>query len=297
MNKTKITLLLIIAFGVSIAIACEKIPEKMEAPEKIAPAPTVAKPWEPTVFTLDTDRLPPNYHGLDPVKFYEMFKSKVENIKKGEFETAKEFAQRTANKNLLLSPINTSDLYAFRISNFRPLVYDADIQAYHFYGHLGYSCGGAYSSGKNKNWVTCKVDSISRKTDTYAGSNAFGASRNVERTEGHDFALAIPKGSVALRAAFSKDREITDYYKWRERFRVPLEKARNLKGMELALLFIGRVTDAKIVKGEGWRVMPTIDDNLGPRDIDITEDAVPFEIKKIVFYVVQTGEILWQRAY
>ena len=298
MNKTKITLLLMIAFLVLAAVACEKNPEKKKV-EEIAPAPIVVKAWEPTAFSLDTDRLPPNYLGIDPVKFYEMFKSKVENIKKGEFETAKDFAQRTANKDLLLSPINTSDLYAFRISDIKMeyhIKYNADAQTY----RIDYSCKETYSFGnfgKSKNWVTCKVDSISRKTDTYAGSNAFGASRNVERTEGHDFALAIPKGSVALRAAFSKDREPTDYYKWRERFRVPLEKARNLKSMELALLFIGRVKDAKIIKGQTTILKPTIDDPFGPRDIYITEDAVPFEIKKIVFYVVQTGEILWQRAY
>lgn len=94
MNKTKFILLLIIAFLVSVAVGCEKTPV----------GSSVVKPWEPTAFSLDIDRLPPNYLGLDPVKFYIMFKSKVENIKKGEFETSKEFAKRTANKDLLLSP-------------------------------------------------------------------------------------------------------------------------------------------------------------------------------------------------
>lgn len=291
MNKTKITLLLIIAFLVSLAIACEKNQEKKKV-EEIAPVPTIDKPWEPTAFTLDTDRLPPNYSGLDPVKFYEMFKSKVDNIKKGEFETAKEFAQRTANKDLLLSPINTSDLYAFRMSGAN-IEYDADAQTY----RIEYSCEQAYSLGVPTKWVTCEVDSISRKRDTYAGSNAFGAgSCIVERTRGHDFAVAIPKGNVVLRTAFSKDRDRPYVYKFRYKLSVPLEKARNLKNMELAFLFIGRVTDAKIIEGAGALVKPKIDDTI-PVDIFITQDAVPFEIKKIVFYVVQTGEILWQRTY
>lgn len=101
---------------------------------------------------------------------------------------------------------------------------------------------------------------------------------------------------MVLRTAFSKDRELTNYYKLRDRLRVPLEKARNLKGMEVALLFIGRVTDAKIIEGAGARVEPKIDSGI-PVDIFTTEEAVPFELKKIVYYVVQTGEILWQRAY
>lgn len=148
------------------------------------------------------------------------------------------------------------------------------------------------------NWVTCKVAPIERKKDTYIGTNAYGArSRTVERTEGHDFAVAIPKGSVVLRTTFSKDRELTDYYRLRDRLRVPLEKARNLKGMELALLFIGRVMDAKIIKGRATLIKPKVDDSYPIMDVFITQDAVPFEIKKIVFYVVQTGEILWQRAY
>jgi len=286
MNKTKITLLLIITFLISVAVACEKSPEKKKADENTVAA-SVGKPWEPTAFSLDIDRLPPNYLGLDPVNFFKMFKSKVENIKKGEFETAKEFAKRTANKDLLLSPINTSDLYAFRISN-NSIAYDADAQTY----RIDYLCEQTYST----NWVTCKVAPIERKEDTYVGSNALGASRTVERTRGLDFAVAIPKGSVVLRTAFSKA-EWTNHYKLRDRLHVPLEKARSLKGMEIALLFIGRVKDAKIIEGKPWLINPTIDDILGPHDIIIDQEAVPFEIKKIVYYVVQTGEILWQRAF
>lgn len=282
MNKAKFILLLIIAFLVSAAVGCEKTPV----------GSSVVKQWEPTAFTLDADRLPPNYSGIDAVKFYEMFKSKVENIKKGEFETSKEFAKRTANKDLLLSPINTSDFYAFQIPIIR-MEYDADAQAYDYY----YSCEETYSFGNSKNWVTCRVAHIERMEDTYVGSNAFGTSRTVERRRGHDFAVAIPKGSVVLRTAFSKDRDLSEYYKLRDRLRVPLEKARNLKDMNIALLFIGRVMDAKIIEGRSDLREPKIDDPLGPRDIYITQDAVPFELKKIVYYVVQTGEILWQRAY
>lgn len=290
MNKTKIILLLILAFLVSVALACEKSPEKKKADE-IPVAASVVKPWEPTPFNLDTDRLPPNYLGLDPVMFFQMFKSKVENSKKGEFETSKEFSKRTANKDLLLSPIRTSDLYAFTLNPY--INYSADTQTY----RIDYSCEGKFPIEKDKNWVTCKVAPIEEVKSTYVGSNAFGAgSRTVESTRGHDFAIAIPKGSVALRASFSKDRNISIRYELRERFRVPLEKARNLKDMKLALLFIGRVTDAKIIEGQTLIIKPKIDDAI-PMDVFVTEDAVPFEIKKIVFYVVQTGEILWQRAY
>jgi len=64
--------------------------------------------------------------------------------------------------------------------------------------------------------------------------------------------------------------------------------------MKIAVLFVGRITDAKIVEGRGTLIEPKID---SPTDIFIMEEAVPFELKKVIYYVIQTGEILGQRVY
>lgn len=294
----KIALFVISALLVSASVAAEKSTKKkkVEEPSRVvAPAPVAVavKPWEPTAFGADDAQLPSNYQGLDPIKFLEMFKSKVVSLKKGEFETSEEFTQRTANKDSLLSPISTTDLYAFRITNI-PIKYDADAQTYLIGGQFGYACQETYSFGKFKDWVTCKVAPTRRDNDTYTGRNAYGASRAVERTRGHDFALAIVKGSPVLGAAFLQERYLKDRYTFQDRLPVPLEKARDLKDMKVAVLFVGRVIDAKLVEGRGTLVEPKID---SPNDIFIMEEAVPFDLRKVIYYVIQTGEILGQRVY
>lgn len=293
----KIVLFLISALLASATVAAEKSERKKKVEEAPvvsapAPAPVAVKPWEPTAFGSGDTQLPSNYQGLDPLKFFEMFKSKVGNLKKGEYETSEEFAQRTTNKDAQLSPISTSDLYAFRIDNIQ-IKYDADAQTYLIGGQYGYSCRETYSSGKFKGWVTCKVAPTRRDKDTYTGTNAYGASVTVERTRGHDFSLAIVRGSPLFSAAFSPDRYLTDQYTFQDRLPVPIEKARDLKDMKVAVLFVGRVIDAKIVEGRGALVRPKFD---LPSDLFIMEEAVPFDLRKVVYYVIQTGEILGQRT-
>jgi hypothetical protein len=258
-----------------------------------ARAPTVVdKPWQPTPFGINVGGLPPNYQGIDPVKFFEIFKSRVGNLKKGEFETSEEFAQRTANIDSLLSPISSSDLYAFHMKNVS-VKYDADAQDY----VIDYSCEETYNFGEQAGWVTCVVAPISRENDTYVGSNAYGASRTIKRTRGRDFAIALPKGEKGaspLFAIFRPGRYLRDSYKYQDDVPVPLEQARSLKNLSLGVLFVGRITDAKLIEGRGTLVEPKID---SPNDIFIIEEALPFELKKVVYYVIQTGEIIGQRAH
>lgn len=296
MNIKTLSSLLIGVLLTSIAVAAEKSPKKMKVgdiPTATAPSPKKGvKPWEPTAFDQDADRLPPNYPGIDPVRFFKMFKSKVGSVKKGEFETTEEFTQRTTNKDALLSPINTIDTYAFRISGIS-VKYDADAQAYLIGDQYGFTCQETYSFGEFEGWVTCKVSSISLNNDTYVGSNAYGASLTVERTRGHNFSLAISKGSAFPYTVFTQLRN-TGWYSLQDRLPIPLEKARDLKDMKIAVLFVGRITDAKIIEGRGMFSQPKVD---SPTDIFITEEAVPFELKRVIYYVIQTGEVLGQRDY
>lgn len=299
MNRVAILLICLLTASTVLATEKPQKKKKLEGALVVSAPKTVAKPWEPTAFIQEGEHLPGDYTGLDPKKFLAMFKSKVEGLRKGEFETSEEFAQRTTNQDALLAPINTSDLYAFRIDNINytdniNIKYDADTQAYIIGGSFGYSCEETYSFGKSKDWVTCKVASVSRINDTYTGSNAYGASLPVERTRGGDFALAIPKGSPVLSTVFSQDRYLKNTYIYQDKLSVPLEKARNLKDMKIAVLFVGRVSEAKIVEGRGTRTKPKID---SPNDIFIMEEAVPFDLKKIFYYVIQTGEILGQRVF
>ncbi|MFJ1257144.1 hypothetical protein [Cupriavidus sp. CuC1] len=287
------SLLLAFIFIASPAIAADKTKKTKEVER--AAIPSVAtppeKPWEPVSFVLSENQLPAKFRGTDQAKFLKLFEAKVGALKKGEFETTEEFSRRTENVEATLAPITTSDLYAFRM----PLIefkYDADAQAYSIGTNYGAACRPA--SYTQKNWITCKVGQVSRKESTYTGSNAYGATREIDSTEGLDFGLAFPSGDSLLSSGFFvADRRFTGWYQYQDKLPVSLEKAKELKGKLISVLFVGQVTDAKIIRGQGFYTSATID---SPTKWSIAEDAVPFRLRKIIYYVLETGEILGERT-
>jgi hypothetical protein len=282
----RVALLLTCLLITSSAIAADNTQKQKKTKGTAVSAKKVVKPWEPTAFIQEGERLPVGYSGLDPKKFYAMFKSKTEGLKKDEFETSEEFAKRTENKDALLAPINTSDLYAFQKGS-TYIKYDADAQAY----TIEAFCEETYYS---TNILTCKMAELNREHDTYTGGNAYGASVIVRRTRGNDFALSILNDTPFFDAMFtsSKSNKFTHGYK--DTFSIPSEKARNLKDLTIGLLFIGRVTDAEIIVGRERLLKPEIDK---PYDVEIDQLAVPFDVKKVVYYVIETGEVLGQKDF
>lgn len=329
----RIALLLAFFMIASTALAAEKPQTKNKV---AAPAPkAIAKPWAPTAFVQAIERLPAGYAGLDPIKFFEMFESKVASLEKCEFETSDDYRKRTASTDAILAPINTSDLYAFQIA--LDSKYDADAQVYEFGRKTG-SCPEQSSeqSGIYELWAICKVANISRENDTYVGSNAYGASRTINRERVLDFALAIRQDSPMLDEVLVR-RTIGDgdfEYEYQGKLSIPLEKARNIAeasasdssahiealrargkkeeadlfaqlaemearwrtyaAADVSVLLVGRVTDTKIVKRRASRIEPTFDD---PRDVIAVAVAIPFDVKKIIYYVERTGEILGKKDF
>ncbi|RQW86296.1 MAG: hypothetical protein EHM79_09935 [Geobacter sp.] len=244
----------------------------------------IPEPWKPVAFDDRVERLSEGYKGLNPIEFHKMFKEKTSGLKKGEYETTEEYNKRTANKNNLLAPISTNELYAFQIRGIT-FQYNADTQIYNV---IWYS-----AQESDKNSVTCFVETIYRKEDSYIGSNAFGATLNINKTEGLKFSLSLSKKSSFVKEMFDPPAGILGQ-KYRGNFTIPLDKARQLKDKTVGVLYVGNVTDVKLIKGKGIYSEPTYDH---PTKIEIEEDAVPFDVKKIVYYVVQTGEILYQKSF
>lgn len=266
-------LLLIGMIFVSSVIAAEN------QKKKIGP-----KVWEPTPFTLGSDHLPAGYTGLDSKKFFTLFKAKVHDLEKGEFETTEEFEQRIADKENLLSPIKTSDLYAFRMSGHVSKKYAADTQEY----MLG-SIQSCLASGRSApNWVTCEIAEIIHD-ESYVGSNAYGATTTVTRRRGNRLALAIKKDNSLLNSVLVGS---YGYYDYQDRLPVNLEKARKLKSEEFSVLFVGSISHTQIIEGQTVYGAPTIDD---PTDVLITVEGIPFDLKAIIVYVSKTGEIIGQK--
>ena len=259
----------------------------------------VAATWIPVAFDETVERLPAGYKGLDSKQFYKMFSEKTDKLRKGEFENSEQFAIRTANKIDQIAPINTVDLYAFSISAFnnsefninakRIERYDADAQAY-ILGVGFYTCKSGYSKD-----ITCQVGHINFEYETYVGGNAFGASVEVTRSRSTVFSLAIQNDSTFSKTMFSsKEVGGIDRYYFIDKIPISSDKARSLKDKHISVLFVGRVTGAEMVSGRGFSQSASID---SPSDIFISEAAVPFEIKKIIYYVFETGEIVHQRSF
>ena len=225
------------------------------------------------------------------------FSEKVSKIKKGEFETKEEFKNRLANVDSLLAPMKTSDLYAFRIYNnnysYLKLHYDADTQSYSpdYYNGGSYICDGILT-------YSCTIGKITRNERKYRGSNSYGASANVFSRSGLDFGIEISKKSQLFKKAFKKEEyslngeDRTGYF-FIDKFPVPIEKARNIDKNGIGVLFVGRVTQASIGDGRAIMKEATIS---SPSSIFIQSKTVPFEVKKIVYYIVKTGEIIYKHS-
>lgn len=247
------------------------------------------KQWLPEPFPESVENLPSGYLGLNPRKFYELFNKKTTSITKDEFETSEEFVKRTSDKNQILSPLTISDNYAFKIESFKDfyrLQYDADLAIFTT-GQFGYSCGPSHSMEKNNNYEICSVAPITEHEDVYIGSNAYGATREVNSSNILELALAIPKDSLLLK---KYEKAAPDGFQ--DRISVPLDKARTLSDKEIGVLFVGKLLDIQSIRGHTTHIKPTIDD---PREIRVNRTAIPFDLKKIIYYVVETGEILEQR--
>lgn len=255
-------------------------------PVRAAKAP---EKWEPEVYDTSATKLPPGYQGTNSKRFHALFKAKVQTIKKGQFETTEEFEERTKDANKMLAPISTNRLYAFRVGMIEPK-YDADNQVYQFSSpYSDYSCDRAKSDG----WtLVCKIGIAWMADDKYRGSNAFGASRIVDRTRGAYFAVAIPNTPRMFGSVFQNP-SLNGSSKFIDKLPISIDQARAIKN-SVGVLFVGSVTGANIVEGEAIFAEPKVDH---PSDIFVTTDAIPFDLQRIVYYAIPTGKILAQRIF
>jgi hypothetical protein len=265
----------------------QNVSEKIDsAPKKREGA--ARNQWVPASFDSELNALPPNYRGVDAQKFYSFLSEKIANLKKGEFETTEEFRSRTSDVDEMLSPISAAALYAFRVNEVA-IKYDADAKAYVIGQKYGYSCRSTYSIGGGDGWLTCKVVATRRKNEKRVGVNGFGVAFPVWSIRGHDFALAVNRANPLFGRVFLKE---GSQYLLSDNLPLPVSKAKELKGKTVGVLFVGRVAQASFVSGRAKLKDATPD---SPSDIFIEEDGVPFDLQMIVYYVVESGEILGRR--
>lgn len=291
MKKQKTALLCILLAFAAFSFASEKKAKENAKNTSIETRPEVkpiAAEWQPSVFDGSIGRLPSDYIGNNPEKFLSKYKSKLAALIKGEYETTNEYLERTNNKDLLLFPFNTKDLYAFRLYGV-PINYDADSQR--FVVKKKFACE---DSPADKNWITCDIASIRSYVDTYESSNKYGISQTIYRTKGLTFAIGLQKESSGTDSAIKKEPRSLAGYSIDDSFHIPIEKAKEIKGVNISILVVGRIKEAKIIEGKGLIQTSTPD---SPLETTIKVEAIPFQDAALIYFVEQTGEILHKKNF
>ena len=292
MHRVIIFLLLYI-FLASGAFAADPSPIKpMEAGNKkvmkdapvikaTEPIPDKTAPRRITTYPEYDGYLPRNYQGVSPKVFWEFFKEKVSLIQKSEHETQEAFDLRKTDFDSILSPVKASDLYAF----YNPSVivwYDMREHYFVFRNKEDETLCDEISP----EWNSCKIATVENNLTSFLGHFPEG-SATVKRTKSTDFTLAIRKSNHF----FQSPSVVYDIARMGFEYivRVPPETAEKLKKYKLGVLFVGSVARAEILTSQKVTSEATYED---PKDTIIQEDAIPFDLKKIVFYVQDTGKIL-----
>lgn len=250
----------------------------------------VSSSYKPQQWVTDQSKLPKRYLGMDIKWLYQVLSDYSERLSKSEFETSKEYEERIQNHVTLPSPLAVDKEYAFRIEAFElthQLRYNAEIEEFST-GRFGMICLDADKNLDSvQTFVVCDVGDIDRQRNEYIGSNAYGAKRNIERRRAHSFGLAIGKDGE-----FSKQ-FLKGYQGFQDHFVVPRERARQLEGKRMGVLFVGTLHDPRLVAGQSTVISPTMSN---PADIRVTRSAVKFRPTRIVYFIDETGDILFERS-
>jgi hypothetical protein len=301
MNILKVFLLAMF-LALPAAAAERQATKQVIAKQPANAAAEVARHWSPTPFPEASDSLPPGYDGIEPKQFLALFMSKVAGIeKKNEYETSTEYERRISNKDAILNPITTSDLYAFKIDQLI-YAYNADSKTYNLqpnsYGNH-FEINSRYSSifdNSTSDWFLVEASTLDSQQSQYSASNALGGQFIVTKTENIEFALAIRKSSAVFnnslwsKPSWMDDTKVNDYHTLQKLvIPVSIEKARTLgPSSNICVLFVGRILDAKLITTQ-LRYEPKL-----KRLTDTIHNAfaIPFDLKKIVVYSKTTGEVL-----
>lgn len=234
----------------------------------------------PQAFELIGGRSLKEYHGLDPLKFLELYSSKLK-VSKGEFETTAEFQKRKSNTEALLAPISQKVLYAFKLGGFF-VEYDADSKSY----RSNYSCNIPYGTSS----MLCPLAVENIENSKYAAQNGYGANVNFNRKSAMLIKLEIKKNSL-----FIKNPKMSADYRFIDlKYPVSVDSVQSMKHDRLSMLVVGNVGSSGVsTEGSSYKA-PTRDD---PSEISVTVASIPFTLKKAIFYNQRTGEILLEKSY
>lgn len=243
--------------------------------------------YVPQAIDLTVEKLPKNYKGVNKSEFYWLFESRVRELKRGKFETIAEFEERSSNVDKLLKPIKPSSFYAFKVNGIY-VVYDPDIQSYKF------SSGNDWCESTNDTLVACKIEEIRRSSNNGIGTNAFGAITGLKTVRGRDLSLAIEPSGDSFNKYFKPDKYYRTKFGYSDILPMSIEDAKLIGNKEIGILMVGRVKEAKFAKADNYYSKATFD---SPVETFIFNEAIPFDLEQIIYYVIPTGQMLVRHEF
>jgi hypothetical protein len=250
-------------------------------------------------FSKGWQKVPATFTGSDFQNIYSTLLRTPVIKDKGEFETTDQYNQRISDlsKIVFSSKETASDelVFVFRPEKDLSILnddlsssYDADEETLTI--SLKPTKVAAYESKPGNKAVGAKqldFESFIAKSGSYkdegeyVASNAFGATRKVEKSSFRRFKLAINNINQ-----FSNFKASTYSSEFKVRLYLPLPKAKEAKE-NLSVLYI-----AKLVKPfytiDSYKIKPTIDK---PSDLDFTSVVLISDVREIWFFNGLTGEI------
>jgi len=281
MKKAAVLTMLALAVGLSASSSALAAKKKKKAPQK--EKPPILQP-----FVEGQGQLPEHYMGVDENRFFDIFKKQLGAITQKKDESLAQFVARAANTEMVLKPISTKVAYAFQVDGL-PASYDPERQVYQFGGKNGYGCP---ASGFRKGYVTCTITvrQLPAESNEAKGAPATEVAKTAATT--HEIhGLAIPIDSLFVQDVFQLDR---NKFYFNQEFPLVEARARELHDATISVLFVGKVAEESFVNERGEKLLPVVKRT---RQATTVEYDVPFRINRVLYYVQQTGEILYQVVY
>jgi hypothetical protein len=142
-------------------------------------------------FDLNRKQLPINYKGVNPILLYNQLEKKSRDLTKSEYETTIQYSERInlEKEKPLFGKIYTDSILAF-VSDTRNIKYNynADVQSLNIKMNLANYTNYYNDISFDFNRKSVMLDEI-EKESTYLGSNAFGLSNLVDKTESNEYDL------------------------------------------------------------------------------------------------------------
>jgi TonB family protein len=213
---------------------------------------------------LETNHLPAFYVGHSPYAIVSNLINREKRLKKGEFETSDEFAQRIHHEKMLpvIGAVNLNDVFAFYYDDFG-LSYLADDAKYQL---------SLFDSAKYLSQIDVNLTTQTKKYGSFVGQNAFGVKKRVQ---------VVREANIQLKLSWDR------YYDNDLFFAVERSKAIRIKNSIRVLLLV-KLHEPFVEINQNVETA-TIDD---PRLVAYHDISLRAEYVGVIIYNIENGEIL-----